>query len=208
MLFSIFRRKERSKSWNVFRIITSDNEHAGDDLCFEIVRKIFKVMTYVGVFILILCCTLINKSTLLFITSNMRNDLWVHCRKFVYFEAKKQGNDTIYEPKTAYRCLSMNNNETIGGGENDKCLQYGRNMTEIDPNQTYQMKICEAITVRWIWAGILLVCAPYIFVFFRSMWKVCFKRKKSPTFAALLLVSRVIKLKHIKQFFLALYLKK
>ncbi len=39
---------------------------------------------------------------------------------------------------------------------------------------------CDSEIIRWTWSMLLIICTPYLFVFLRSFWLVCFKSKKSP----------------------------
>ena len=43
--------------------------------------------------------------------------------------------------------------------------------------------------MRWIWALYLCQCAPYLLMFLRCTWKMCFKNKNSPPAKTLVVVS-------------------
>ena len=55
--------------------------------------------------------------------------------------------------------------------------------------QYRRVHMCEEITMRWAWGLILCVCTPYVLTLARSIWRIIFKKTKSPKLSVVIFVS-------------------
>ena len=57
--------------------------------------------------------------------------------------------------------------------------------------QYRRVHMCEEITMRWAWGLFLCVCTPYVLTLARSIWRIIFKKTKSPKLSVVMFVSTV-----------------
>ena len=55
--------------------------------------------------------------------------------------------------------------------------------------QYRRVHMCEEITMRWTWGLFLCVCTPYVLTLARSIWRIIFKKTKSPKLSVVMFVS-------------------
>ncbi|KAK3083083.1 hypothetical protein FSP39_013460 [Pinctada imbricata] len=143
------------KPWDVFRITSRDPVKSIDGSFNHLFRKVAKVFTSIFLTVAILVCTMISKSTLLLITSNIYKNVTLKCSRVDF--------DHVSE------CRRVSP-EDVG-------------------NQSYQPS--QTVEVSWLWALFLVVCTPYLFTFGKCIWRICFKKTRTPTSGVLLVVLAV-----------------
>ena len=57
--------------------------------------------------------------------------------------------------------------------------------------QYRRVHMCEEITMRWAWGLFLCVCTLYVLTLARSIWRIIFKKTKSPKLSVVMFVSTV-----------------
>lgn len=65
-----------SKAWDVFRDLPprSDSGSMANQACLEFTVRVLKILAYVTTFVVVLCCGVMAKSTMFFMTSQIRSD--------------------------------------------------------------------------------------------------------------------------------------
>ncbi len=241
-MFVCFRQSQ-IKPWDVFRIVDKDNENPEDDLCFDICKKITKVVFCGLLFVLVIGGAVVSKSALLFISSHVRRDLELACildsnREVlgcfrqplgvngtilptttpqptmeptsvdytdiyteIYLEegttpkpyAVVHGstrlsllNDTKYHPHLKAGSTYLTLLSQLLPGLENQISEWPKMTDEIE---VIRVELCEEVTIRWVWGLFLCTVTPYICVFLRSIWRVIFKKTKSPNMSTILFVS-------------------
>ena len=112
---------------------------------------------FLTVFIILM--TMLSKSSLLLITSNIYKNVTLDCD----IKLSKDGVETV-----------------------TKCRR-------VPPDQprkeTFQLS--QNVEVRWLWALFIIITTPYIFTFCKSLWRICFKKTRNPTWTVLFIVSLI-----------------
>ena len=173
-------REERIKEWNVFREVPIEDGHEASEVLFAAFRKIFKVITYTVLFLLILGLIILNKASLLLVTSQVRQgaDFPLECQKYQEY--------VNGELRTFDECVLLPVNYSLDFDRG--CLNVtGGNVTRL--GELYKGEMCPVMILQWIWALVLIQCTPYVLVFLRNLYIVCFKCKKAPTVDAMVFVS-------------------
>lgn len=177
-----FFREERIKEWDVFRQVPFESGHEASELIYALFRKIFKLITYVVLFLMILGLIIINKSSLLLVTSQIRSgaEFPLECQTYQEF--------INGELKTFDECvvLPFNSSDDF----DISCLNKsagGTNVTRV--GGIYKGEMCQVMILQWVWALILIQCSPYVLVFLRNLYIVCFKKKKTPSVDTMIFVS-------------------
>ena len=153
--------------WDIFK--TNPRGKTGRNT-FPTTKRILRFFTHIIIFLFILVGSLLCKSTLLLITANMRKNVNMACSTV---KVSGQNNQT--------QCVRLDKrNLTISVNKSCDFLNHG---------EVYLSEMCDVYTVRWIWAGILVVCTPYVCVFFYNLFQFLFKRKINPTLRAFVIVS-------------------
>lgn len=151
--FSFFfsSQNEKRKTWDVFRLISKKEDTSEDIPYFNTTEKIAKILVGLLLTISLATFTLVSKSSLLMITSNLYENVSLACHKI------KDGLDCHRLPLSHVQRLSF------------------------VPSATVQ--------VEWLWALIIVVCAPYVITSFRCTWKICFKKTRKASCRTFFMVS-------------------
>ena len=164
------------------------------DLCFLFFRRLFKVITIIVVFLLILCSTIINKGTLLLVTSHMTKDVTLRCTLYSINNAKSSSNVTSGSSSSPLHvCLRkpiVHNLHPVNFDES--CLTLNDDSGRYTYNRTIEEPTCPAAAIRWVWGVVFIICTPFVFVFIRCLGLVCFKKKRTPTKDVVFVVSTYI----------------
>ena len=174
----------------MFRDIPADPSQGRHDEFYNFWNKGFKIITIVIIFIFILGCALISKATLLFVTSQIRQNITLVCNTYTSNKATVGGfNNT--------QCVVLpdnyNSNPNVTLPELADFLACLALDSIVDATETIVTSsfntYCNSVTVRWLWCLLLMMVTPYFFVFLRSAWNCCFKTKKNPSLDVFFLVS-------------------
>jgi len=65
------------------------------------------------------------------------------------------------------------------------CLNPSNESGYLNASVAYSRDECFVVRNYWAWSVFLMICTPYIFVFLRCFWIILFKKKKSPTWKAI-----------------------
>ena len=204
----------RSVTWDVFRTHSGDNSHADDNHFYEMSKHVMKVFLYGIIFCLVLTFSLITTGTLLFATSNIIVDSpesdgpvidsysWTNEHfPLICVDYKRilnASNPNIYTNYT--NCVAIPRPYTLDPesiyNESLECIWPCNRSGNvfIKPKQEhlhYETEMCDYVSVQWVWCLYCMTVTPYFFTFFRCLWYMAFKTKKSPKFKTLVIVSIV-----------------
>ncbi len=85
-------RNVRLQAWDVFRDIPDDPSGDRNEEFYELWNKIFKVLCIIVIFIFVMGCALISKTTILFVTSQVRQNVTLLCKDYIHpLEPNKTG---------------------------------------------------------------------------------------------------------------------
>ncbi|CAH1788923.1 unnamed protein product [Owenia fusiformis] len=195
------RKALSNLKWDPFRIVPVE-EVDDENSCMETMKKAFKIFTYFLLFFLVLGSAIFSKSALFLIAANTRLGISLNCSnttldRCVVLPGNNHESDFIDYEITRV----VEENVTEGGST---ALE---NVTKIDLVQ-YDGVVaqCDVNTVRWIWGLTMAVCVPYLFIFFRSFWRVIFKTKQMPKTSTFVIVTIAESLHSIGIVFLVFYL--
>ena len=201
MFFGFFSnsRSVRLEAWDVFRDIPEDPSQGRNDQLYGFWMKVFKVITIIVTFVFVLGCALISKGTLLFVTSQIRQNITLLCNSYTSDDPTLGGtNNTqcVLLPDGFYSHFNQNNTNISGIDVSSAltqsltCLASDSIVDDVFTTVVSSRRtMCSSVTVRWLWCLLLIMVTPYFFVFLRSAWNCCFKTKKNPTLDAFFLVS-------------------
>jgi hypothetical protein len=100
---------------------------------------------------------------------------------------------SLVTSKLAVLFAASNLNPDVGFRKNMSCPDEDDCATLGVP-VSYEFPGCKSRDViRWLWCMLLCMCIPYLLTFLRSMWAICFTKKRKPTWSALLFVSKLEK---------------
>lgn len=181
MISFILSREERIKEWDVFRLTTWESSHEAMEVIYALFRQLFKIVTYGVMFILCFCLTILNKASLLLVTSQVRHnsDLSLECKTC------HESHDG--EIQALQQCVALPYNYSRDYDKSCLCTNPANGTTI--PTETKSGQMCDVMILQWIWCLIFIQCTPYVFVFLRNIWIVSFRRKKAPTADTMLFVS-------------------
>jgi len=174
------------------------------EIIFEKCRKVLKVITYICIMLFVLTLLVLSKGSVLIAISNLRpqnrpmdeeprviNDM----RCNIYTEVLQIfDNSSLLYPERyidIYRnftkCVALPftndpNNRTFS------CLDADNSTGRVTFNQSYSANQCFVSRNYWAWSLQLMISVPHFLVFFRCLWRISFKQKKTPSLHALLFV--------------------
>ena len=79
MPFFVFFRDERLQTWDVFQTFPPDEDGDRHEALYRLFYKIFRLLTLIVLFVLVLGCAAINKSALLYAASNIAAGALLAC---------------------------------------------------------------------------------------------------------------------------------
>ncbi len=184
-------REERLKNWDVFREDPQDGgseEH--NESFYNSCYKFFKVISILGIFILVSGATFISKGTLLYAAANARQNIPMSCVNYTSANVTLNLNLTkcVVLPVSAPVVPTTDPNISSVSTSFSCLLPDDVDFWVVDTTLPVTVT-CTSVSVRWLWTLLLIMCTPYFFVFIRCMWLVCFKSKVTPTMDILLVVS-------------------
>ncbi|XP_036368106.1 chitin synthase chs-2-like [Octopus sinensis] len=167
---NIFQQNENCeirRPWDVFR--HHNQRYVLDDDKTFIIRviKVIKILMSIVMLLAVITLTLISKSCLFLITSNIYKDLQMKC--------------------------------TLKNG-NLKCWR-----TSATPNDQLRLQPSLKTRIKWIWALIIIVCAPYLLTTLRCLWRICFKNNKKFTWSVFFIVFFVESLQSVGMAIFVIY---
>ena len=139
-------------------------------------QKFLKILTITFIFLMVFGGSVLSKGTILLITSNMRKDLPMDCSTQKH--VRSVGEDA-----------QMNETQCVLIDVYNHTVNATRPCTWLQKGTKFKSAVCDTLTIRWIWAGILVICTPYMFVFLKSFLSFMVKRKTWPSLFPFLLVS-------------------
>ena len=189
----------RLEAWDVFRDIPEDPSLGRNDEFYGFWTKAFKIITIIVIFIFVLGCAILSKGTLLFVTSQIRQNITLLCNDYTSNDPTLGGSNNtqcVVLPDNFYSSYSLNNTNITGTdvssalAQSLTCLASDSVVDDaLTSVASSRRTMCSSVVVRWLWCLLLIMVTPYFFVFVRSAWNCCFKTKKNPTLDAFLLVS-------------------
>ena len=141
--------------------------------------QIFKIVIITGVFICIFFGTILSKMTVLLAAVNVRTNTSLYC---VQYNSSRINSSDIYA-----QCITLPDNYTVSS--QDSCLVPANSVTDTIEREGQIYSLCNAVAIRWIWSLTLILLTPEIFVFFRNLLTVCFKKEKTPPKSVFLIAS-------------------
>lgn len=156
-----------TKAWDVFRDLPprSDSGSMANQACLEFTIRVLKILAYLTTFIVVLCCGVISKISMFFMTSQIRAD------RVVTFCNKDLSNYF----KFLFYCT-----------ENFVCNQVFNQIIIsffIGRDKFYVVNLPTEERVAWIWCLLLAFIVPEIGTLIRSL-RICFFKscKRPPLF--------------------------
>ncbi len=185
----------------MFRDIPEDPAQGRNEEFYAFWSKVFKVICIVVIFILVLFCAVITKGTLLFVTSQIRQNISLLCTTHTYGVPSEDNTQCVVVPvnfwqdsgNTTTTSTTTTVTTTKATTEHPvavvSCLASSSNLANPLVVTSSFNYMCQSVTVRWLWCLLLIMVTPYFFVFARSAWYCCFKTKDNPSLGVFLVVS-------------------
>lgn len=171
-------------------------DHEINESCFSLFRRIFKVLTYIFIFSGILLLTVISKGSVVMAASKLRpfpsnGSSWtkpdLSCRDIVEEYAlqvtgnRKNGSEAVTSGvekvlETYTLCVTIPRGYV--GGSQFSCLEpinRSGQATSARILDSYLANECVVSRIYWAWSLYLMICSPFVFIFLRSVWRLCFK---------------------------------
>ena len=142
-------------------------------------QKLLKILIIICIFLMVFGGSMLSKGTILLITSNMRKDIPMECSSWKLVPSIGEATN-------------MNKTQCVLIGVYNHTVNATRPCAWLQNGTKFKSTVCHTLTVRWVWAGILVICTPYMFVFLKSFLNLIVKRKAWPSPFPFLLVSIIL----------------
>ena len=169
-------------------------------MCYDVARQIFKISTYIVVFVFVLGLAIISKGSLLLATSKLRPHPKLSDHDLACSDYKEWYNESVSRNVTnpilesGYAnftyCVALPRQYNISNVHTLTCLlpaNISGNVSRYNTNlpDFYLADECVVMRIYWAWSILLMICSPYVFVFCRNIWIIIFRSKKSPDWKVL-----------------------
>ena len=197
-------REERINAWNVFNTAPHISAQDATEICYTVFRQIFKVSTYIFIFVFVLGLVIISKGSLLVATSKLRPHPDTNATSkhwdLACSDYKKQYNNSLSDNITFPRyksgntsftlCVSLPRRYDVQQVDNLSCIAVDTSSHGVwRHNESlptiYLADECVVTRIYWAWSILLMICSPYVFVFCRCLWIVIFRNKMRPEWKVL-----------------------